>query len=79
MTKIPLIIKNSTKNGMQVKDIEGIKLLILRVESRQDGKRCFFLTKFKLWLCLVHTKIGSLVEIGTMLRKVWKFMCVEKF
>uniref|UniRef100_A0A0E0QT58 Uncharacterized protein n=1 Tax=Oryza rufipogon TaxID=4529 RepID=A0A0E0QT58_ORYRU len=25
------------------------------------------------WLCLVHAKIGSLVEIETMRRKSWKF------
>ena len=33
----------------------------------------------QLRLCLVHTKIESLVEIETMWRKSWKFMCVEKF
>jgi hypothetical protein len=30
-------------------------------------------------VCLVHAKIGSLVEIGTMWWKSWKFMCVGKF
>ena len=30
-------------------------------------------------VCLVHSKIESLVEIGTMWQKSWKFMCVEKF
>ena len=30
-------------------------------------------------MCLVHAKIGSLVEIETMWWKSWKFMCVEKF
>jgi hypothetical protein len=32
-----------------------------------------------LWMCLVHAKIGSLVEIGMMWWKSWKFICVEKF
>ena len=31
-----------------------------------------------LRLCLVHAKIGSLVEIGMMWRKSLKFTCVEK-
>ncbi len=30
-------------------------------------------------MCLVHAKIGSLVEIETMWQKSWKFMCVRKF
>jgi hypothetical protein len=30
-------------------------------------------------VCLVHGKIESLVEIGTMWQKSWKFMCVGKF
>jgi hypothetical protein len=32
-----------------------------------------------LRVCLVHAKIGSLVEIEMMWRKSWKFMCVGKF
>ena len=35
--------------------------------------------RVKPGLCLVHTKIGSLVEIGTMWRKSWKFVCVGKY
>ena len=34
-------------------------------------------TNFRV--CLVHAKIKSLVEIGTMWQKSWKFMCVGKF
>jgi hypothetical protein len=30
-------------------------------------------------VCLVDAKIGSLVEIGMMWRKNWKFVFVEKF
>ena len=30
-------------------------------------------------ICLVHTKIENLVEIETMWRKNWKFVCVGKF
>ena len=32
-----------------------------------------------IMVCLVHVKIKSLVEIGTMWKKSLKFMCVEKF
>jgi hypothetical protein len=34
----------------------------------------------EMWkVCLVHSKIESLIEIGIMWWKSWKFMCVGKF
>ena len=47
------------------------------VTSAKPAMHTTDLNRFRV--CLVHVKIKSLVEVKTMWRKSWKFMCIEKF